>query len=68
MLEDVDIIVRVFIKNVCTKCLYIGENNHNSRCPYKPYENSLIYSLSLLVKSFKEEVQRYRDHVHVVRG
>ena len=45
-----------------------GENDHNSRCPCKPCENSLISYLSLLVKSFEEEIQPSEDNVDTARG
>ena len=45
-----------------------GENEHNSRCPCKPCENSILSSLSLLVKSFEEEIQPSKDYVDTTRG
>ena len=33
-----------------------------------PCENSILSSLSLLVKSFEEEIQTSRDRVDTVRG
>ena len=69
MLEDIDIIMRVFIlKNLYTKCIEIGGNYHNSRCPYKPYEISLMSTLSLLVKSFEEDIKPSGDCADTVRG
>ena len=44
------------------------ENDHNSRCPCTPCENSLISSLSLLLKSFEEESQLFGDRVDIARG
>ena len=32
------------------------------------FENSLLYFLSLLVKSFEEEIQPSRDRVDITRG
>ena len=45
-----------------------GENDDNARCPSKPLGNSLFYYLSLLVKSFEEEIQPSRDCVDTSRG
>ena len=54
MLVDINIIMRVFIKkNLISNVYKEGENDYNSRCPCKSCENSLISSLSLLVKSFE---------------
>ena len=50
------------------KCLSIGENAHNSRCPCKPCENSLIYSLYLFLEGFEEDIQPLRDRVDNARG
>ena len=53
----IDIIMRVFLENFINQMsINRGENKINSRCPCKPYENSLLSSLSLLVKSFEEEI------------
>ena len=68
MLVDVDIIMRDFMKKPHTNVYKKGENDYNSRCPCKPYGNSLISSLSLLVKSFEEEIQISRDRVDTARG
>ena len=38
------------------------------KCPYKPYENFLLSSLSLLVKSFEEEIEPFGDRVDIARG
>ena len=43
-------------------------NNMLSHPPYKPCVNSLISSLSLLVKSFEEEIQPSGDRVDTARG
>ena len=43
-------------------------DDHNSRCPYKPCENSLLSSISLLVKSFEEETQQIEDRVDITKG
>ena len=57
MLVDIDIIMRIFMKkNLIPNFYKHGENDHSSRRPYKPCENSLIYFLSLLVQSFEEEI------------
>ena len=58
------IVNKIHIPNVCKK----REKDHNSRCPCKPYENSLISSLSLLVKSFEEEIQPSENRVDMARG
>ena len=69
MLVDIDIIMRFFYEKTSYKMsINRGENNHNSRCPYKLGENSLISSLSLLVKSFEERIQPYEDCVDTTRG
>ena len=56
------------IKNLIPNVYKHGENDHNSRYPSKPYENSLFSSLSRLVKSFEEEIQPSRDHVDTATG
>ena len=38
------------------------------QCPCKPCENSLTSSLSLLVKSFEEEIQPSGDRLDTARG
>ena len=44
---------KIYIPNVYKS----GENDVNSRCPCKPCENFFFFSsLSLLVKSFEEEI------------
>ena len=69
MLVDIDIIMRVFIKkNLIPNICKYGENDHNSRFPCKPCEISLISSLSLLVKSFEDEIQPFGDSVDTARG
>ena len=69
MWVDIDIILRVFMKKILILNVYkLGENNHNSRCPCKPCENSLLSSLSLFVTSFEEEIQASRDRVDTARG
>ena len=45
-----------------------GEDDHNKRCPCKPCGNYLLYSLSLLVKSFEEKIQSSGDRVDTARG
>ena len=57
-----------FLKHSHAKFFKIGENDHNSRCSCKPCENSLPYSLSLLVKSFEEEIQLFEYYVDTSRG
>ena len=44
-------------KNLIPNVYKLGENDHNWRYPCKSCKNSLISSLSLLVKSFEEEIQ-----------
>ena len=44
------------------------ESNHNSRFPGKLCENSLFSSLSLLVKSFEEEIQLFSDHTDIANS
>ena len=44
------------------------ENDHNSRCLCKPYENSFFYSFSFFVKSFEQEIQPSKDYVYTIRG
>ena len=67
MLVDIDIIMRVFMKNVIPNVNKNGENDYNSRCPCKPCEDSLLSSLSLLVKSFEEEIQPSGDCMDTAR-
>ena len=68
MLVNIDIIMWVFIKNPHTTTQE-GKNNHNSRCPCKPCVDSpFCSSLSLLVKSFEEEIQPSVDRVNTARG
>ena len=45
-----------------------GDDDHNCRCPCKPCGNSLLSSLSLLVKSFEEEIQPSEDRVDAAKG
>ena len=45
----------------------LGENDHNYKCPCKPCGNYLLSSLSLLVKSFEEEIQPFGDRVDTAR-
>ena len=45
-----------------------GRNNRNTTCPCMLYENSLIYSLSLLMRSSEEEIQSSTDHVDTTKG
>ena len=68
MLLDINIIISIFVKSLYKKYLLIGENNHNLRYPYKTFENYLISSLSLLVKSFEEATQPSDNHVNNARG
>ena len=58
----------LYEKTSCQMSINRGENDHNSRCPCKPYENSLLSSHSLLVKSFEEEIQPSGDRVDTARG
>ena len=45
-----------------------GKMTTNSRCPCQPCGNSLHSSLSLLVKSLKEEIQTSEDRVDIAKG
>ena len=66
---NIDIIIRVFIKKIIYQMsINKGENNQNSRCPYKYCENSILSSLSLLVKSLEEEIQLSGERVDTSRG
>ena len=56
--------MKIYVPNVYKQ----GENDHNSRCPCKPCKNSLLSSLSLLVKSFEEEIQLSEDCVDTARA
>ena len=38
------------------------------KCPCKPCGNSLLFYLSLLVKSFEEEIQPSGDRVDTAKG
>ena len=55
-------------KNLIPNVYKLGENDHNSRCPCRTCGNSLLSSLSLLVKSFEEEIQPSGDRVDTARG
>ena len=69
MLVDTNIIMRVFMKKTSYQMsIKKGENDHNSRCPCKPCDNSLLSSLSLSVKSLEEEIQPSGDRVDTSRG
>ena len=68
MLVDIDIIMKVLMKKIIPNVYKSGENDHNSRYPCKPCRNSLHSSLSLLVKSFEEEIQPSEDCVDTARG
>ena len=57
MLVDIDIIMRVFMKIL-----------HKFSWACKPYESSLLSSLSLLVKSYEEEIQTSRGHMDTTKG
>ena len=49
-----------FYKKIYIPTIYkYGENNRNSRCSCKPCENYLISSISLLEKSFDEEINHH---------
>ena len=60
---DIDIIMIVLVKILSAQCLKIRENNHKSRCLCKPCGNCLLSSLSLSMKSIKEEIQSFDDCV-----
>ena len=47
MLVDIHIVVKVFVKFDRANAYKYEENDHNSRCPYKPHGNSLLYYLFL---------------------
>ena len=69
MLVDVDIIMRVFYEKTSYQMsINRGEHDHNYRCPCKPCGNSLLSSLSLLLKSFEEEIQPSGDRLDTARG
>ena len=69
MLVDIDIIMRVFNeKTPFQMSINRGRTTTTPRCPCKPCENSLISSLSLLVKSFEEEIQPSGDRVDTARS
>ena len=55
-------------KNIISNVYKQGKNDHNSRCSCKPCENSLYSSISLLVKSFEEDIQPSGDRVDTDRG
>ena len=57
--------MRFYKKNLVPN---VYKSDHNSRCPCKPCGNSLLSSLSLLVKSFEEEIQLSGDRVDTARG
>ena len=64
MLINIDIMMRVFMKNLCTKCLEIEGKQPQFKVPI---ENSLLSSLSLLVKRFAEEIQPFEDLMDTIR-
>ena len=68
MLVDVDIIKRVLSKIYIPNDYKYGEKDHNSRCPCMPFGNSLLYSLSLMVKSFGEDIRPSTNCVDTSRG
>ena len=68
MFVDIDIIMRVFMKKILYQMsINMGrttttQGSHTSLC-----ENSLLSSLSLLVKSFEEEIQPSGDRVDTAK-
>ena len=56
------------MKNCHSKLYKLEKNDHNLRSPFKLCENCLLSSLSLLVKSFEEEIQLSNNHVDITRG
>ena len=69
MLADIDIILKGFYKkSTYQMSINRGRTIINSRFPCKPYKNSHISYLYLLVKSFEEEIQPSKDCVDITRG
>ena len=56
------------MKNPHIKCLEIRGVPSQLKVPCKPRENSLLSSLSLLVKRFEVEIQPSGDRVDITRG
>ena len=54
------------MKFLHTQCLKI--RGEQSKCPCNPCENYFFSSLSIFVKSFKEEIQPFRDKVDTARS
>ena len=69
MLVDLDIIMRVFIiKTSYQMSINRVRTTTTQGTQCKLCENSLLSSLSLLVKSFEEEIQPFGDRVDTARG
>ena len=69
MLVDIDIIMRVFMKKPYYQMsINRGRTTTTQGARARFCGNSLLYSLSLLVKSFEEKIQPSRDGVYTSRG
>ena len=64
MLVDIDIIMKVFMKNLHTKCLKIGGERPQLKVPMK----ALWECSPFLYFSLGEEIQPSRDRVDTIRG
>ena len=67
MLVDIDIIMRVFMKKTSYQMSINRGERPQLKVPCKPCENSLLTYLSLLVKSFEEEIKSSRDRIDIAR-
>ena len=64
ILEDIGTIMMIFVKILNTQCLQI----RGKRSQLKSCDNSLLSSLSLLVKNIEEEIQSVSSRVDITRG
>ena len=65
MLVDIDIIMSVFIKNLNTKCLKIRGERPQLKVTLRFF---FLFSLSLFVKIFEEEIQQSRDYMDTLEA
>ena len=69
MLADIDIIMRVSMKKtIYQMSINRGRTTTTQGGQCKHCENYLLSSLSLLAKSFEEEIQSSGDRVDTARG
>ena len=68
MLIDIYIIMRVFIKKSAYQISINREKTTTNKVPTQALWEFSISSLSLLVKSFEEEIQPFEDYVDTAKG